>query len=139
MDKALSLLALSRKGGNIELGEEPVSAISRAKKARLIVVASDASDHAVRRVKGFVAGTSQPWITVPFTKDELGDALGRTSCAMAAITDVRLALAFVKALGKPEQYEALLQDLSERVDRVEKRQKEEKAHKRNVRFGKKSH
>lgn len=138
MDKALSLLALSRKGGNIELGEEPVGAAARAKKARLIVVAGDASDHAVRRVRSFVAGTSQPWIQVPYARDTLGDALGRTSCAMAAITDVRLALAFVKALNMPEQHAALLEDLTERVQRVEKRRKEEKAHRRNVRFGKKS-
>lgn len=139
MDKALSLLALCRKGGNIELGEEPVGAAARANKARLIVVAEDASDHAVRRVRGFVAGTKQPWILVPYSKDTLGDALGRTSCAMAAITDVRLALAFVKALNQPEQYAELLEDLTQRVQRVDKRQKEEKAHKRNVRFGKKSH
>ena len=73
----------------------------------------------------------------PYSKDELGDALGTTSCALAAITDVRLAQAFVKTLDAPEQYAALLQDLEIRVQRVEKRRAEEKAHRRNVRFGKK--
>lgn len=138
MDKALSLLCLSRKGGNLELGEEPVGAAARAKKARLIVVASDASDHTVRRVKSFVAGTGQLWIQLPYSKDILGGALGRTSCAMAAITDVRLALAFVQALNMPEQYAPLLADLTQRAERVEKRRKEAKAHRHNVRFGKKS-
>ena len=73
---------------------------------------------------------------LPYTRDELGDALGTTSCAIAAITDVQLALAFVKTLGEPEKYADLLQELDERVKRVEKRRAEEKAHRRNVRHGK---
>ena len=93
--------------------------------------------HTARRAKSFVAGTAQPLLTLPYSKDELGDALGTTSCALAAITDVRLAQAFVKTLDAPEQYAALLQDLEIRVQRVEKRRAEEKAHRRNVRFGKK--
>lgn len=136
-NKALSLLSLARKGGNLGLGEEAVGASARAQKARLIVVASDCSDHSLRRVKGFVAGTKQPWLQTAFTKAELGDALGVTSCAMAAITDVRLAFAFVKALGDCEQHAELLADLENRSERVKKRQQEEKAHKNNIRHGKK--
>ena len=79
---------------------------------------------------------AQPLLTLPYTRDELGDALGTTSCAIAAITDVQLALAFVKTLGEPEKYADLLQELDERVKRVEKRRAEEKAHRRNVRHGK---
>lgn len=82
-----------------------------------------------------MAGTAQPLLTLPYTRDELGDALGTTSCAIAAITDVQLALAFVKTLGEPEKYADLLQELDERVKRVEKRRAEEKAHRRNVRHG----
>lgn len=136
-NRSLGLLSLSRKGGNLAIGEEPVGAAARASRARLVLLASDAGGHTVRRAKSFVAGTAQPLITLPFTKDELGDALGVSSCAMAAITDVRLAQAFVKTLGEPEKYAQLLQDLDVRVKRVEKRREEEKAHKRNVRFGKK--
>lgn len=135
-NKALSLLSLSRKGGNIVLGEEAVGAAARAAKARLIVVACDASDHTLRRVKSFVSGTRQPYLQVAFDKDALGSALGTTTCAMAALTDVRLAQAFVKALDAPEQHAALLEELSTRVERVNKRRQEEKAHKNNVRFGK---
>ncbi len=136
-NRSLGLLSISRKGGNIVLGEEQVGAQARASRARLVILASDAGGHTVRRAKSFVAGTAQPLLTVPFTKDELGDALGTTSCAIAAITDVRLAQAFVKTLGEPEAHAALLQDLDTRVKRVEQRRAEEKAHRRNVRFGKK--
>ena len=101
-NKSLGLLSLARKGGNIVLGEEQAGAAARASRARLMLLASDAGGHTVRRAKSFVAGTAQPLLTLPYTRDELGDALGTTSCAIAAITDVQLALAFVKTLGEPE-------------------------------------
>lgn len=136
-NRSLGLLSISRKGGNIVLGEEQVGAMTRASRARLVLLSNDAGPHTVRRAKAFVAGTAQPLLTVPFSRDELGDALGVSTCALAAITDVRLAQAFVRTLGEPEKYAALLQDLEVRVERVEKRRAEEKAHRRNVRFGKK--
>lgn len=136
-DKSLGLLAISRKGGNLALGEEAVGAAARAGRARLVLLAGDAGSHTVRRAKSFVAGTSQPLLTLAYDKDTLGDALGITSCAVAAITDVRLAQAFVKTLGEPEKYADLLQELDVRVKRVEKRRAEEKAHRYNVRHGKK--
>ena len=136
-DKSLGLLAISRKGGNLALGEEAVGAAARAGRAWLVLLAGDAGPHTVRRAKSFVAGTSQPLLTLAYDKDTLGDALGITSCAVAAITDVRLAQAFVKTLGEPEKYADLLQELDVRVKRVEKRRAEEKAHRYNVRHGKK--
>lgn len=136
-NRALGLLSLCKKGGNLALGEEPVGAAARAGKARLIVVAGDAADHSLRRVKSFVSGTAQPYLQVPFSKEAMGDALGVTSCAMAAILDVGLAQAFVRALGEPERDAALLAELEVRVARVRQRQKEEKAHRDNVRHGKK--
>ena len=137
MDRALNYLALARKGGRVELGEEPVGAAARAQKARLILVATDAGDHTWRRAKSFAAGTDQQCIHVPFTKDEMGIAVGRTSLAIAAFTDPALALAFVKALPQPEKYAAEAEALDARSRRLAQRQKEAKAHTRNVRTGKK--
>ena len=77
MDRALNYLALGRKAGLIELGEEPVGAAARAQKARLVLVAQDAGDHTWRRAKSFVAGTNQLCLKVPYTKDELGMAIGK--------------------------------------------------------------
>ena len=109
MDKALNYLALARKAGLAELGEEPVGGAARSGKAYVIVVASDASDHTWRRAKSFAAGTAQQCIRLPYSKDEMGLAIGRESLAIAAITDAAMALALVQSL----------------------------AHKKNVRFGKK--
>ena len=137
MDKALNYLALARKAGLAELGEEPVGAITRAGKGYLVIVASDASDHTWRRAKSFAAGTRQQCVRIPQTKDEMGFAIGRTSLAIAAITDPALALAFVQALDQPEKHAAVLEVLSDRSQRARQRRAEEKAHKRNVRMGKK--
>ena len=137
MDKALNFLALARKAGRVELGEEPAGAVARAQKARLIIVASDATDHTWRRAQSFVAGTQQICLKVPYTKDELGQAIGRTALALAAFTDPALALGFVKALGQPERYKAELESLDKRTQRIQQRQKEAKAHEKNVRTGKK--
>lgn len=138
MDKALNYLALARKAGRLELGEEPVGAAARAQHARLVLVASDAGDHTWRRAKSFVAGTNQLCLKLDFTKDELGAAIGRTSLAMAAFTDPALALAFLKALAQPEKYSQELEALENRTQRVRQRQQEAKAHQRNRQMGKKS-
>ena len=137
MDKALNYMALARKAGRIELGEEPVGAAARAQHARLVIVAQDASDHTRRRAMSFVAGTEQLCIRVPFTKDQLGQSIGRTSLAIAAFTDPALAQAFLKALDQPETYQKELDSLSRRTARIQQRQKEAKAHMRNKQRGKK--
>ena len=136
MDKALNYLALARKAGRIELGEEPVGAAARAQKARLVVVAEDATDHTWRRALSFVSGSEQICLRVPYSKDLLGQAVGRTALALAAFTDPAMALAFVKALGQPEKYSAALESLDKRTKRIQQRQKEAKAHDKNKRVGK---
>ena len=136
MDKALNFLALAKKGRMAELGEEPVGAITRTGKGYLVIVAGDASDHTWRRAKSFVAGTNQQCIRVKFTKEEMGFVVGRTSLAIAAITDCPLALALVKSLGEPDRYKDVIAALEEKTQKLKKRQAEAKAHQKNVRQGK---
>ena len=135
MDRALNYLSLARKAGKLELGEEPVGSAARAQRARLVMVAQDASDHTWRRAKSFVAGTDQQCVKVPYTKAQLGEAIGRQELALAAITDPALALAFLKALEDPEKYKEALQSLEVRTKRVMTRQAEARAHEKNVKKG----
>ena len=137
MDKALNYVGLARKAGLIELGEEPVGAVSRARKARLVVVAQDATDHTWRRAKSFVAGSEQICLRIPYTKDQLGQAVGRTELALAAFTDPALALAFCKALEHPDRYKTEIESLEKLSTRIRQRKKEADAHKRNKKMGKK--
>ena len=133
--KVLNYLALARKGGRAELGEEPVGAVARALKAHLIIVAGDASDHTWRRAKSFAAGTDQQCIRLDATKDEMGFAIGRTSLAIAAITDIGLALSLAKTLDT-QKYADVIAVLEEMAQKAKQRQKESQAHARNKRFGK---
>ena len=137
MDKVLNYLALARKAGLAELGEEPVGAATRALHGHLVVVASDASDHTWRRAKSFVAGTNQQCLRLPYTKNEMGMAIGRQELAIAAITDPGFALSMVEGLGQPEKHKEILEVLAQKKARKQQREKEAKAHKRNVRIGRK--
>ena len=137
MGKALNYLSLARKAGLAELGEEPVGAAARDGKAYLICVASDASDHTWRRAKSYAAGTKQQCLRLNATKDEMGMAIGRQELAIAAITDPGFALSMVEGLGQPEKHKEILEVLAQKKARKQQREKEAKAHKRNVRIGRK--
>ena len=138
LKKAIRSKALDRSlEVTIPEGEEPVGAIARAGKAYLILVAADASDNTWRRAKSFAAGTDQQCVRLKSTKEEMGFAIGRTSLAIAAVTDVRLALTLLTALGEPEKNREALEVLSAKAEKVKKHQAEAKAHVKNVRKGKK--
>ena len=134
--RALNYLGLARRGNNVAVGEEPVGIACRGNHGRLLILAKDAADHTFRRARSFTQNGKPPMIRTPFTKEELGNALGCNACAMAVFTDVALALAFVQALEEPEHYGQLILTLQTQVERVKKRRVEEKAHQKNIRQGK---
>ena len=102
----LSLLGLSLRGGRLAVGEEPVEAVARARDARVLLLAADAAEGTRRRCEHFAQAGDCLWLQLPFTKAELGRALGRTAVAIAAVTDVGLAAALLHRLAEldPEQY-----------------------------------
>ena len=97
-EQFLSLIGLCLRGRNLEVGEEPVEAVARARDARVLLLASDAADNTARRVQHFAEAGQCVWLRIPFTKQELGQATGRGSAAVAAITDIGLAVAVVRRL-----------------------------------------
>lgn len=138
MNSTLHLLGIARKAGKLELGEEPTGAAARARQAKLLVVAQDAAENTFRRVRHFAGAGNVIWISVPFTKAEIGAAVGRTSCAMLAVMDVGLASALVQKLAAadPEQYAVTAQKMEEKAARALQRQREKRAHEKNLREGK---
>lgn len=139
MEKILSMIGLAHKAGRVEIGEEPVGSAARAKKARIILVAGDAAASSVRRAMGFANTGSCLCLIVPATKEELGRALGRTSCAMAAITDIGFADAVAKKLAAldPEKFGSAAERMAVKAQRARERKLEQLAHEKNVRTGKK--
>lgn len=51
------------------------------------LLAADAAPNTVRRAAHFGEAGGALWLQMPFTKAELGEQLGRSSCAMLAVTD----------------------------------------------------
>ena len=146
----LSMIGLAKKASQVEIGEEPVGSAARAKDARVILVAQDAAAGSVRRAMSFGQTGACLCLTVPFDKDQLGRALGRTSCAMAAITDIGFAEAIVKKLAAldPERYAPAAQRLevkalraaqrrAVKALRAAQRRAEQAQHEKNLRRGKK--
>ena len=133
----LNMLGLALRAKRLEVGEEPVGAVCRARDCRLIIVARDAADNTFRRVRHFADAGQCLWISVPFTKDELGSAVGRTSCAMMAVTDIGFAESIVKKLAAvdPEKYTQTAEQLAVKAQRAAQRRKEQQSHERNVRMG----
>lgn len=139
MEKILSMIGLAHKAGRVEIGEEPVGSAARAKKARIILVAGDAAASSVRRAMGFANTGSCLCLVIPASKEELGRALGRTSCAMAAITDMGFADAIAKKLAAldPQRFGSAAERMAVKAQRARERKLEQLAHEKNVRMGKK--
>lgn len=140
MNNILSLIGLAKKAGRVEVGEEPVGAAARARDARLILLAEDAADNTVRRASHFAEAGACLLTKIPADKDALGKAVGRTSCAMLAVTDVGFADAIGKKLAALDEarYGELSEKLSVKAARAAERKREQERHDKNVKRGKKS-
>ena len=137
-DPILHMLGLARKAGRLEIGEEPVGATCRSKQAKLVLLASDAAPNTFRRAAHFGEAGNVLWLEVPFSKADLGFALGRGPCAMLALTDVGFASSIVQKLSArdPEKYGPAAQQLKAKADKTLQRQREKRQHEKNLREGK---
>ena len=139
MDSVLHLLGIARKGGRLEVGEEPAGAAARARQAKVLLVACDAAENSLRRAEHFAQAGQVPLVRLPHTKGELGQAVGRTSCAMLALTDVGLAAAVLEKLAvlAPAEYGGAAQQLREKAEKALRRQQERRRHEKNLQKAKK--
>ena len=138
MDKLLNLIGLAQKAGRLAVGEEPTGAAARARDARLILVAADAAENSVRRVRHFADAGQCLWCRIAADKDALGRAVGRSSCAMLAVMDIGFAEAIAKKLAEgDERFAETAQRLSVKAQRAAERRREAEAHEKNIRTGKK--
>lgn len=104
-----------RRAGRLEIGEMAVGDAVKAGHVRVLCMASDASDNARKRARGWLEGRRALYVELPYTKEELSSALGKSGCSMAACTDFGLASAFLKALAeKDEAYAELSAEMARR-------------------------
>ena len=136
--KILPLLGLALRGGNLAVGEENVEAAAQGRSIRLLLLASDVPENTRRRVERFARVGQCLWAGLPFSKEELGQALGRGSAAMAAVTDTGLAVALGRklALLDPETYGELAERLELKARRARERKAERETREKASRAGK---
>jgi ribosomal protein L7Ae-like RNA K-turn-binding protein len=104
MDKAARYLGIARKAGYLEIGAENCGAAVRSGKAKLLLLASDASDNARQRAEGFIYGRNTPLAVLPDDKETLSGLTGTPNCAMLAFTDIGLASSdFCRSGGEGEK------------------------------------
>ena len=99
----LSLLGLALRGGRLAAGDEPTALAAQGGKARLVLLASDAGEKTLRRGTHLAEEGNCLILTLPFSKAELGGALGRSSTAIMALTDLGLANALAQKLAALDQ------------------------------------
>ncbi len=136
-ERALQLLGLMRRAGAIAIGETHTGTAVKGGRAKLLLVAADASDNARKRAAGFAAGRRVLTVPLPFTKEELSAHLGVYGCSMAAVLDAGFAGAFMQLLAQqwPETYGETAREAQRRSERTRQRQ-QAAAQERNKRIGK---
>ena len=123
----LNLLGLARRGGNLVMGEEPVSDVCQQHKARVVFLAADAGETISRRASHMAESGNAPLVTLPWKKEEVGFALGRATCALLAVTDQGLASAVVTRLAQSdESLNELAKAMSEKTQRQKVRRDQKK-------------
>lgn len=133
---AISFLGLAMKAGKVEVGEEYIAMSARAGKAKIILTASDAGHNALVRAENAAKAGHCPVAALPFTREELGAALGKAEVSCAAVTDISFASAFVDKLSAESGgFEDARADLDEKNRKAQERSKEEKRHLRNIKHG----
>ena len=122
-EKAMNLLGLMRRAGALATGESNAGTAVRGGKAKLLLLASDASENALRRAESLTFTRKTQTVALPYTKDELAAGLGTGECAMAAVTDMGFANALMKLLleAEPERYAEAAAETERRSQRAQRR------------------
>ena len=123
-DSLLGLLGLCRRAGKLELGEEDSLQAARERRARLVLAASDIAEGPLKKARALETDNC-PVLSVPFPMDRLGSAVGRGTCALAAVTEVGFASALVRKLAQadPERYAETSQRLERRAEKAVRRRR----------------
>ena len=119
MDSALSMIGMALRAGRLECGEDPAGDACLERRCRLLLTAGDAAENTLRKAERFAEEGQCLTLSLPCSKAELGAALGRGTCAVAAVTDLGLALAVVEKLGEP--YRETAEKLRRKAERAAQR------------------
>lgn len=99
MDKVLGSLGLCLKAGKLTTGEDSVLKAIRGNKAKLVVIADNASANTLKRITNAAKFYNVPYI-IHGTKEDMGAALGKNIRAVAAVLDEGFGASILKTAEK---------------------------------------
>jgi len=97
----LNMLGLARRAGQVVSGEFSTEKAVKTGKARLVIVASDASDNTKKMFRDMCSWYRVP-IAVGADKERLGHAIGQQMRASLAVTDDNFARTMKQMIGENE-------------------------------------
>lgn len=86
MNKAYSMISLANKAGKLVTGEDAVRNSIRSGKAKLVIIAEDASDNTKKRFSNSAAFYNISFVTWGL-KEDLGSCIGKSERSVLGITD----------------------------------------------------
>ncbi len=95
--KISSMLGLAQKAGKIVSGEFAVEQAVRSQKARLLILAVDASANSKKSYNNLTSYYEVPIYEI-FSKQEIGESIGKVQRVALAITDDGFSRALKKLL-----------------------------------------
>lgn len=118
----LGLLGLAKKAGKVESGDEATRAAVTSGAARIVLIASDASERTRETFRFIAESASVPSVCVGETRADLGNALGKRPCAVVAVCDMGFCAALVKKLAETNgEAKAILEQVSRRAAKIQAR------------------
>ncbi len=96
-DKALAMIGLAAKGGNVVSGGFSVEKAIKSKKASLVILASDASDNSKKHFSDMCAYRKIPCMEYAL-QEQLGKCIGKEHRVCLAFLDGNLAEAIIKKI-----------------------------------------
>lgn len=121
MSEPLTFLGLAKRAGKLSAGEDAVESALSAGKARLLILASDAGENTVRRAE-HRSQAKLPILYLDADKAALGQALGWKDCAVAAVTDLGMAIAFAQKMAAMDpRHRSVLEALQEKQEKITQR------------------
>ncbi len=100
--KLKSMIGFCRKSGNLKSGTENVLKSIVSGKAKLILVATDASENSIKKVTDKAKYYEVDYYSV-LTIDELSKAIGQNNRVSIAITDKKFASSIYKIINEHEE------------------------------------
>jgi len=118
-DPILSTLGLALRAGALAVGEAPVAEACKTRRAQLVLLSAGAAGNSGDKARRLARECGVPLAALPQDKEAVGYALGRSVCAMMAVTDPGFAALILSKL-TPEDPEGHTARLREKARQARK-------------------